>query len=187
MKKILIIRFSSIGDIVLTTPVVRCLKKKFGDQVEIHYLTKKQFVPLLMHNAYLSKIHQISENSKGILEDLRKENFDLVIDLHKNLRTIILKLKLGKKSYSFEKLNIKKWLLVNLRIDLLPKKHIVDRYMDTIANLAVNNDGLGLDFFVPQEKEKVLTILPPAYISSGYIALAPGGTYKGKRDRRAHV
>jgi len=41
VKKILVIRFSSIGDIVLTTPVIRCLKKQLN--VEVHYLTKTSF------------------------------------------------------------------------------------------------------------------------------------------------
>src|SRR5688572_21581382 len=97
MKKILIIRFSSIGDIVLTTPVIRCLKQQLGD-VEIHYLTKIPFKGMLEQNPYLSKIHAISKDVNEVIADLRKEKFDQVIDLHNNLRSSEVKLKLGKIS-----------------------------------------------------------------------------------------
>ena len=181
LKKILIIRFSSIGDIVLTTPVIRCLKKKFGDKTQIHFLTKKQFTPLLAHNPYLSKIHQISDNTKDVTEDLKKENFDLIIDLHKNLRSNFLKFKLRKRSRSFNKLNIEKWILVNLGFNLLPKRHIVDRYMDTVKPFGVENDLLGLDLFLPPNQLDIIKTLPEEYSKYGYWVLAPGGTYKGKR------
>ncbi|MGC9354823.1 MAG: glycosyltransferase family 9 protein, partial [Mariniphaga sp.] len=59
--KFLVIRLSSIGDIVLTTPVVRCLKKQVVD-AEIHFVTKKKYQPLVLSNPYIEKVHTLSGN-----------------------------------------------------------------------------------------------------------------------------
>src|ERR1700744_3655146 len=107
--KFLIIRFSSIGDIVLTTPLVRCLKKQVAT-AEVHYLTKSAFRPILEANPYVDKIHILKEDLGEVIGDLDSEDFDYIIDLHHNLRTLKVKRALKKKSFSFEKLNIPKWL-----------------------------------------------------------------------------
>lgn len=148
--KVLIIRFSSIGDIVLTTPVVRCLKLQIG--AEIHYLTKASFESVLTHNPYISKIYTIEKRTGEVLPKLRKEQYDYIIDLHHNLRTFLIKWRLPLvKSFSFKKLNFEKWLLVNFKINRLPNRHIVDRYLETVQSLGVKNDGQGLDFFLPND------------------------------------
>ena len=134
--KVLIVRFSSIGDIVLTTPVVRCLKQQV-DNIEIHYLTKNNFISVIENNPYIDKIHTIGNDLKSLIPLLKQENFDLVIDLHHNVRTLRLKYFLGKKSVSFNKLNWKKFLITTFKINKLPKQHIVDRYLETINFLGV--------------------------------------------------
>ena len=58
LKKILLIRFSSIGDIVLTTPVVRCIKKQLPD-VELHVLTKAAYHPIYAANPYINKVYSM--------------------------------------------------------------------------------------------------------------------------------
>jgi ADP-heptose:LPS heptosyltransferase len=149
MKKILIVRFSSIGDIVLTTPVIRCLQLQTG--FEVHFLTKKAFANILENNIYVNKVWTIEKEISAILPALRKENFDFIIDLHKNLRTFQLRLQLGVKTFAFRKLNFEKWLLVNLKINRLPAIHIVDRYLATVKALGVENDEQGLDYFIPEK------------------------------------
>ena len=124
MQKILIIRFSSIGDIVLTTPLVRCLKQQMD--VELHFLTKSAYQNILSPNPYLDKIWTIDKEIDEIIGDLKTEKYDHIIDLHHNLRTLRLKLNLGVPATSFPKLNIEKWLLTNLKINKLPDIHIVD-------------------------------------------------------------
>src|SRR6218665_1651504 len=124
----LIIRFSSIGDIVLTTPVVRCIKEQ-QPGYEIHYLTKKSFRGILENNPNITKVHTIEKDVSEIIDELKKENFDFVADLHNNIRSSQVKLKLGKRSASFKKLNFRKWLLVNFKIDTMPAVHVVDRYL----------------------------------------------------------
>src|ERR1041384_6832693 len=129
--KILIIRFSSIGDIVLTTPVIRCLKKQLPD-AEVHYLTKASFRAVLEANPYIDKLHYLRDDLQEIIPALQQENFDYVIDLHHNLRTMRVKKALGKKSFSFNKLNVQKFILTAIKINTLPNVHIVDRYVDTV-------------------------------------------------------
>jgi ADP-heptose:LPS heptosyltransferase len=178
--KILIVRFSSIGDIVLTTPVVRCIKAQLPD-VELHFLTKQRFKSVIAQNPYLDRIHYIQDSLKDVVPVLRAENFDAVVDLHNNLRTLQLKIALGKRSYTFDKLNLEKFLMVQFKFDKLPTKHIVDRYFDAIAPLGVINDNKGLDYFIaPQDEIDPQTYLPVAF-HAGYHALVAGGSYFTKR------
>ncbi len=178
-KKILIIRFSSIGDIVLTTPVIRCLKLQQPD-TEIHFLTKKAFKGILEHNPYIHKIHTIEKEVKEISSILKKENFDFVIDLHNNIRSMQIKRALGKPSSSFKKLNFKKWLLVNFKINTLPETHIVDRYLQTVEQLGIKNDLQGLDYFIPQQDEVNMASLPK-FLQSGYIGFVIGAKHFTKQ------
>jgi ADP-heptose:LPS heptosyltransferase len=175
--KILIIRFSSIGDIVLTTPVVRCVKEQVNG-VELHYLTKKVFEPVLAGNPYIDKIHFLKDSLSETIFDLRSENFDRIIDLHHNIRTLIIKQRLGKPSSSFNKLNWQKWLFVRFKINMLPEEHIVDRYLKTVEFLGVKNDGHGLDYFLVNNHDLAL-LLPPSH--QQYIAVVIGAQHATKR------
>ena len=177
--KFLILRFSSIGDIVLTTPVIRCLKQQYPN-AEIHYYTKKKFGFLLEDNPYVDKLWLLDNSSDNSLNLLSKENFDYIIDLHTNLRTLKIKLKLGKPSFSFEKLNIQKFLLTNFKINYLPDLHIVDRYLATLKSFGVQNDNLGLDYFIPF-KDQVENDWLPATHGSGFVAYAIGGQHFTKK------
>jgi ADP-heptose:LPS heptosyltransferase len=179
MTKILIIRFSSIGDIILTTPVIRNLKQQLPN-AEIHYCTKLKFKSLLEHNPYLDKIHCLDNSLKELLSQLKAEKYDYIIDLHNNLRSFIIKLNLNKKSYTFDKLNIKKWIYVNFKIDLLPDVHIVDRYMDTVKKLGIKNDQSGLDYFIPQKDEINISHLPESH-RGNYAAYAIGAQHNTKK------
>ena len=156
--KILVVRFSSIGDIVLTTPVVRMLKKQLNAQV--HYLTKSSYVSLLKNNPYIDSVYQIENSITEVIADLKKEKYDYVIDLHSNLRTQILRLRLGVPAKSFNKLNMEKFMLTNFKIDNMPKVHIVDRYLETVKHLGVKNDNQGLDFFLSTTDKIDISIFP---------------------------
>jgi ADP-heptose:LPS heptosyltransferase len=181
--KILIIRFSSIGDIVLTSPVVRCLKNQI--QAEIHYLTKKNFENIVRSNPYIDKVFGFEKDIAEVLQDLKSEHYDLVIDLHKNLRSVRVRQALDVKTYSFNKLNIEKWLMVNLKINRLPYKHIVDRNLKTVAPLNIIDDGEGLDYFIPKKDEVNIENIGKQYdfsISNAqYIAFVIGAAHATKR------
>jgi len=179
LKKYLIIRFSSIGDIVLTTPVVRCLKQQAAP-CEVHYLTKKPFLPVLQANLFIDKIFTIQNSTDEILASLQSEKYDQIIDLHKNFRSIGLRRKLGVLATSFPKLNLQKWLLVNLKIDTMPDIHIVNRYFIAVKSLGIQNDLKGLDYFFSENDEVQLTDLPVSH-QNGYLAFVIGGKHRTKQ------
>ena len=178
--KILVIRFSSIGDIVLTTPVVRVLKTQL--EATVHYVTKERYAGIVRTNPYIDRVHVLREGqSLGQLAAvLRKEDFDCVIDLHHNLRTRLLQWHLRKKMFRFDKLNVEKWLLVNGKINRLPSLHIVDRYLATVAPLGCKPDALGLDYFIPEADVVPLEWLPPTH-RKGYVAYALGAQHNTKK------
>ncbi|MDB5269980.1 MAG: glycosyl transferase [Hymenobacter sp.] len=177
--KILVLRFSSIGDIVLTTPVVRALAQQVPG-AEVHFATKPGYRSLLEPNPYITKIHCLTGSLGELVEALKAERFDYIIDLHNNLRTRLIKLRLGVKSSSFDKLNWQKWLLVNFKIDKLPRVHIVERYLAAAAPLGVKDDGRGLDYFIPAGQEVDLATLPASF-QRGYVAVAIGAQHATKR------
>lgn len=176
--KLLVIRFSSIGDIVLTSPVVRCLKTQLKD-AEVHFLTKNKFAGIVQSNPYISKVYTINKSPSEINTELRNERYDYVIDLHNNIRSHLVKWSLLKPSHSFNKLNIEKWLMVRLKWNRLPNVHIVDRYLDTASFLGIENDGLGLDFFIP-DKDEIKLINEYPQLSNGYVAFSIGGNHNTK-------
>jgi len=177
--KILVIRFSSIGDIVLTTPVIRCLKKQLPG-CELHYATKKEYASILHDNPYVDKLHELEGDLDGLTAKLKAEKFDHIIDLHANLRTVRMRMALRAEWSSFHKLNIEKWLFVNLKVNRLPDVHIVHRYMETVAHLGVRYDGAGLDFFIGADDEARLLQLLPDNFKNGYVCLVPGAKFATK-------
>jgi ADP-heptose:LPS heptosyltransferase len=177
--KFLIIRFSSIGDIVLTTPVIRCLKQQVSN-VEVHFLTKKSFKGIVENNPYIDKLILLDESWELMMHELQTESYDYVIDLHHNLRTLRIKKALKVPHFSFDKLNIKKWLYTAFKINALPKVHIVDRNLDTLKSFGVVNDGKGLDYFIP-EKDMVKGNDIPASHQFGYIGVVIGAALNTKK------
>ena len=179
MVKFLVVRFSSIGDIVLTSPVVRHLKQQVDD-AEIHYLTKSAYAPLLESNPYVDRVHSYDGNIKACIASLRSEGIDYVIDLHHNLRSARIKYGLKRIAFSVHKLNWLKWLLVNFKIDRLPDKHIVDRNLHTIRTFIEEQDEYGLEYFIPKGSEVDINFLPKAF-GNGYVALSIGAQHETKK------
>ncbi len=173
----MIIRFSSIGDIVLTSPVIRCLKLQLPG-CEIHYVTKHQFQNLIVANPHITKIHTFKKSVNEITEELKAERFDLVIDLHNNIRSLILKQKLARKSSTVKKQNFAKWKYV--RFKSTPDiKHIVLRYLDTLKKLKVKYDGQGLDYFIPPHEH--VDLYKHLNIRTKFIAFATGTKFFTKQ------
>ena len=166
--KILITRFSSIGDIVLTFPILRCLKTQVPSS-EIHYATKIQFKELVTASEYIDRQYFLENSLKDLIKELRKENYDVIIDLHNNLRTHQISSALGLKTLRFPKLNFKKWLLVNLKVNKMPNLHLVDRYFQAVKTLGVVNDAKSNTFFISTENEieikKQFNLSPKSYIA----------------------
>ena len=175
--KLLFVRFSSIGDIVLTSAAIRCAKQQLKD-VEIHFLTKKSMMAVMEANPYIDQFHYLDQDFKGLVQELKKQKFDFVVDLHKNLRTFRIKLALKVPILSFNKANIEKILLTKLGINRMPNRHIVVRNVDALAPLGVSYDGMGLDHFVPDSTQ--MPVLPTDF-ADRYIAFVIGATYVTKK------
>ncbi|MGC4232516.1 MAG: glycosyl transferase, partial [Niabella sp.] len=116
-KKILVIRFSSLGDVIYTTPVVRCLKQQLPGTT-IHFITKPQFKYIYEGNPYLDKLLLLKKSLNETIAEIKSEKYDCIIDLHSNLRTRIIKLRTGIRSYTYNKQTIRKWLSLKLRKQL---------------------------------------------------------------------
>lgn len=164
---------------MLTTPVVRALKQQVPD-AQVHFCTKPAYRRLIESNPYVDKAHYLTGKLSALVQELKAEHFDYIIDLHNNLRTGLIKLRLGVHASSFDKLNLQKWLLVRFKIDTLPRIHIVDRYLAAAAPLGVQNDGQGLDYFIPAHDEVDLQTLPAGF-QRGYVAFAIGAQHATKR------
>ncbi len=179
LAKILIIRFSSIGDIVLASPVYRCVKQQVQD-AEVHLLTKTKFKAVTEYNPYLDKIYYYDDNMSELLLQLQAEQYDTVLDLHNNFRSNTVKRSLKVPYHTIEKLSVQKFLLTKLHLNLMPKRHITTRSLLTAAPLGVKDDGKGLDYFIPQ-KDKVDQHDIPAAHQLGYVAIVIGATYYTKK------
>jgi ADP-heptose:LPS heptosyltransferase len=168
--KILVIRFSAIGDILLTFPVVEALQHKYP-LAEVHFLTKPSNKAVLELLSSKVKPRFLQESLVQTAKQLRGERYDLVIDLHNNLRTFLLQLLMLKGSWKrYRKLNFQKWLLTSFKWNTLPKVHVVDRYAQaalvnpTNVTLAVSDTINGME------------LLP-----STYVAWVLGATFSTKQ------
>jgi ADP-heptose:LPS heptosyltransferase len=187
-KKILVIRLSSIGDILLTTPVLRCLKEQTGAYID--FLTKEKYFELLLANPYVDKLIAYDKDDiGGLLEQLGSNKYDLLIDLHKNLRTLRIKQKLGAQARSFNKINWRKWLAVQTKNrSILPEVHVVDRYFGAVDQLGVRYDGEGLDYYFSANENaflEELTEVSPDFVKlhsgrDGYFAVVLAAAHKTK-------
>lgn len=177
--KLLLIRFSSIGDIVLTTPVLRCIRRQYPD-AEIHFLVKQSFKAVVAHNPHIDVIHTLDKDLNANIETLKKIGFDYVIDLHRNLRTMRVKRAIDAPALTFDKLNFRKWLYVNFKWNVMPDKSIVDRYFEGMRPLKLQNDGQGLDYFIAPQQETRQDDIPMGHWA-GFIACVIGGSYATKK------
>ncbi len=145
----------------------------------LHYLTKAKFKSILEQNPYIDKLITIEKDVDEVMKVLKSESYDFVVDLHNNLRSWRTMFSLRCPSKSFDKLNLRKWLRVNVGVDCLPSIHIVDRYLAAAKSLGVHNDGKGLDFFLDPAKKDIVLTLPPAF-QKEYLAVVTGGQHKTK-------
>lgn len=185
LKKVLVIRFSAIGDVVLTSPVLRCIKKQYPN-CEIHFVVKDKFREAVELNPNVDRLHTIKEHPAEALVSLKSENFDFVADLQRNRKSAWLRKKLKRPSGTFPKLNVRKFLLTTFKINAMPQVHVVDRYFNAVKKINVVNDEQGLEFFTEPE-DKTFGGKIPQIFSTSYVALVLGATYYTKRIPQAKL
>ena len=172
--RILVIRFSSIGDIVLTAPAVASLRQAIHGPCEIHYLTKANMAPVVEgFGALVDHVHTIEESTAEVQEALKDLNFDYVVDLHNNVRSRSIKRTLGLISFTVDKQNWAKWLLVR-GWRRTPVTSIVERYVEAFAGAF----GAVVPEAWPALFERAST---PAELPATYAVLAIGATHSGKQ------
>ena len=170
--KILIIRLSSIGDIILTTPIIRCLKQQ--TDADIDFLTKNNYKNLLNSNPNITQTFGLSENKKELLNILKSKKYDCVIDLQNNLRSFKIRFAIGVKSYVYSKNNFKRYLLIQFGYNLL-NNHVVDRYFKTVKKLRITNDKRGVDYFMSDNTSIEFDT------NQNYLIWCIGGTHEAKK------
>ena len=147
---------------------------------EIHFVTKRKYECILTTNPNIEKVHVFDYNLGEIFQQLKDEKFDYIIDLHNNFRSGRIKRRVNVKAYTVNKLNFQKMLLIRFKINHLPKKHIVDRYLETLSFLNLKDDDAGLDYFIPKNEEFKKEELPAPF-QNGFVAFVIAGTYFTKK------
>lgn len=190
---ILIIRLSSMGDVIMTTHLVRNLRNKFVN-ARIDLITAKPFSGIYQYNPHITNLYKYDKNwdnaeittfKKNILESRDNEKYDLIIDLQRNFRSLQLRKGLGKKIVKVRKNRLNKLSLVYFRkIFAKETKQIPEIYFDSISEYNVKDDGKGLELWLPKDKDKKnylpfsKNIINNEKIS---IAIAPGAYHATKR------
>lgn len=182
--KILVIRFSSMGDVIYTTPVVRCLKQQLPN-AEIHFLTKPAFKYIYDNSPFLDKLLLLKPSLSDTISEVKAEKYDYLVDLHSNLRTSIIKLRTGIQSFTYDKQRLRKWLSLKFNLNLVPPVHLVDRYLKAVKSLGVVNDGQPINYYI--KRQYSLAQLLPAFHHNGYVAFVIGATHFTKRMPNAKI
>jgi heptosyltransferase-2 len=190
LNKTLIIRFSSVGDIVLSSLLVRTLRHRFP-QIHIDFLLKSEYADLVRHNPHVHKV--IEFPSGGSISELtqlhhaiRRERYDLIIDIHDSIRSRLLSLGTGR-SVRVDKRKVARWLLVNFKRDMYATfggaPSVAERYLETVRPFGVQDDGGGLEVHVPPEtQERVESALRERGVPPGSraIGICPSAKHANK-------
>ncbi len=181
-KKLLIIRLSSLGDVILTTLLPRIIKSKYPN-CELHYLTSTPFAPILQHNPHIDKLFSYNKPTREVIGNMEKK-YNYIFDLQDNKYSKNIASKIDGKYFKISKQNWKKFLLVQTKLNFYKTiPHVTEKYLDTASVLNLVNDGLGLEIWTKEEKETATLATPQRYIKSGseVITLSPGAKHFTKR------
>lgn len=172
--RILVVRFSSIGDIILTAPALSSLRATLVGPIEIHYLTRESMREAVMGlGTLVDEIHAIESSTSEVTAALKHLEFDYLIDLQNNVRSRWVKRSLNVLSFTVNKQNIAKWLLVR-GWRKQPIRHIVERYIESFAQ--------AFGAIEPESwPELFIDAMNPVAENDGYVAIAVSATHRGKR------
>ena len=148
--------------------------------MQIHYLIKSEYSTLLSSNPYIDKVFVFKNNLNHVISDLKLENYDLIIDLHNNIRSWWVKFNLRVSSRTFQKNNWKKYLLIYFNWNYIID-HVVDRYFEVLKDLNVVNDNNGLDYFLNKNTSIDFNI------NQNFIAWSVGGSSTHKQLSKKQI
>ncbi len=178
-----------MGDVILTTPLVRALRAAYPDAV-LHFATRPAFAPLLESNPHLDRVHVLPGDAEGglraLARTLRAERYDHVLDLHGTLRARLLQwLVPAPRWHGYRKRSLQRRVLVLLHRN--PSGGVVpvaERYFDAVRRLGVRPDGGPPEIFpTPQAEADARAALDAAGVMAGeaYVAIAPGARHATKQ------
>lgn len=179
--RILVIRLSSIGDIVLTSPALRGLRRRFPD-AKIDFLTKEEYGPWIRQNPNVNTVFFWEGSVADMAEEIKEWEYDCVIDLHGSLRTRWLECLLPESipCYSYRKGTVGRLMSVIFKRNMYGGKHVVDRYMEALRPLGVEPDGQGLEFFIAKIDQVSAASLPFTHLA-GFAVCCLGATHFTKK------
>lgn len=173
---ILIIRLGSMGDIVMTTALLRMLHLQLG--ARIIYVTKQEYVTIIEHNPHIDKVIPYSGDVPSTVTLIRREKINLLIDLQKNLSSLRIRMLLGLRTVAYDKRTVDKFRILTCRNKRIHLTSVVERYIEAMQTYGVVNDGLGLEYYFPPTMSQH-SLVRPSQRSS--LAIVAGGTYATKR------
>ncbi|MEO8088664.1 MAG: glycosyltransferase family 9 protein [Gemmatimonadales bacterium] len=183
---ILAVRFSSIGDILLTTPLLRAIRRTHPG-ARLTVLTKREFVPLLSHNPHLSRVIGLAPGGSlfTLAAELRGDGYTHRLDLHDNLRSRALRTLVPGRWHGYPKHRWARALLIHgKRNRYRDRRPVPERYFSAVEDLGVTPDGAPPEFFIGAEAtEQVEEWLGSVGLHSepNILALAPGAAHATKR------
>lgn len=166
--KILIIRFSPISDIILTSLLIRCLKKQLPDTAELHFLTDEHSRFAVEFNPHISKLHVLAHSRELMIEEAKLEEYDHVIDLENSEMTTGLKHQLKAKWHTFKRYSFRAKLYRSLKVNFFSSSHLAEYYLQAADFLELKNDQGGLDYFISTREETKKEDIPTSH-HAGFI------------------
>lgn len=188
-QKILIVRFSSLGDVILASQLIRALRTRFP-HAQIDFLVKSAYSELLRFNPRLSSVIELRSGSFGELADtarkIRLEKYDLLLDIQNNFRSRYVRLMArARMTRVVNKREVRRFLLVRFHWNLYRKISTVpERYLETIAGIAPSDDCDGPELFVPEHVATAMTsLLARSHLDrcDAVVGIAPGARHFTKR------
>jgi len=177
--KFLIIQTGGLGAIVLSTPVFRCLKKQLPD-AQIHLLANAHYKSVVQHNPYINQIHFLQGSGKDTVQELKELEFEHIIDLQNESISKRIAKHIKAPVHIYDKLPFQTAVFTRLKLNIMSKVHVTDRYMETVKPFGVYNDGKGLDYFIDSNDEVRQHDIPTSH-QAGYVVVIVGGNFKTKK------
>jgi ADP-heptose:LPS heptosyltransferase len=177
--KALVICGPTIADVVFATPIIRALKVQL-DELELHILADLTAAFTLDENPYVDNIHFPNASMWKNYRRLKREKFDIVVNLREGLTSKFLTLLLNAKTYALKSNRWKEWLMINLKIDQLSNHHLVHRMFEGLIGLPIKPDELGLDYFIP-DKDKVAKEWLPEAFREAYVVFCINASHNTRK------
>lgn len=179
--RVLLIRLNAIGDIVLTTPIIRSIKRSRPD-IEVHYLTRECHREILSNNPHVDQLHTVKKDATEAIDRMKALHFDLVLDLHNNLKSFYLRNALPAPARRVPKRNLSKLAITHLKQRWLHLPHIVHRYAHVLRAIPdCSLDDGGLDFFVSDAaRRKIHALYAERFGAERPVAIGIGAKHATK-------